>query len=180
DFPGWYGVVFRNRDSELLDESNFESALKELGGESENVQIFRFGHWACGWWEVLGVRDDKIPGAEDIEKRLAQYPVLDEDEYSRRESDATYENFIQAGGDKITGVESEVYQYLSDEEPNELESRDGKGGWPSEESIDRALVYLQSDTFKRQEAETAGQLRLIQNSEVRARGYTNHFEGATK
>lgn len=82
-----YVLLGRNRDSDLLTESNWDCALERLGGESETVKIVRFGHWACGWIEYLCVRAEskayKI--AQDIDMELENYPVLDEDEFSERE-----------------------------------------------------------------------------------------------
>src|SRR5262245_4928699 len=43
----------RNRDSSLLEQSNFDVCLKALGGESETVEVHRFGHWGCGWFELI-------------------------------------------------------------------------------------------------------------------------------
>lgn len=83
----WLTVLTRSRDSDILTESNWEVALKRLGGESESVEIFRFGHWACGWWEALCVKagtDGAIIGAE-IESELKAYPILDEDHFSEME-----------------------------------------------------------------------------------------------
>lgn len=54
--PKWLVLLARNRDSDILTESNWECALKQLGGESDDCQVFRFGHWACGWIEYLCVR----------------------------------------------------------------------------------------------------------------------------
>jgi len=85
----WLIVLSRHRDSDTLIRSNWETALQELGGESKNVQIFRFGHWACGWYEVLGVREntDKATIGENIQTRLEDYPILDEEDYSRQEQE---------------------------------------------------------------------------------------------
>lgn len=83
----WLVVLTHNRDSDVLTESNWDCALERLGGESDTVEIFNFGHWACGWWEVLCV----IEGSEahklalEIESDLDSYPVLDEDDFSERE-----------------------------------------------------------------------------------------------
>lgn len=62
----------RNRDSSLMEESNFDTALKMLGGESDNVEIHRFGHWACGWFEIIIVRPDTPQAAiaHQIESKL--------------------------------------------------------------------------------------------------------------
>jgi hypothetical protein len=82
-------VLTRNRDSDCLTESNWQCALEELGGESETVEIHRFGHWACGWWEALcvkaGSEAEKI-GAE-IESSLSDYPVLNDEHFSEKEQD---------------------------------------------------------------------------------------------
>jgi len=80
----WLCVMTRNRDSDCLTESNWRTALKLLGGESESVQIDRFGHWACGWWESLSVKDGSKAHlvAIGINQRIQSYPVLDEDDFS--------------------------------------------------------------------------------------------------
>ena len=86
----WLIVSSRNRDSECLDESNFHSALEMLGGEGDDVQIHRFGHWANGWFELILVRPNTAAAkeAEEIETSLAQYPVLNDDDLSEREQEA--------------------------------------------------------------------------------------------
>lgn len=84
EFPSLYAVLTQNRDSDCLTRSNFTSALKMLGGESDNVHIYRFGHWACGWWEVIAVKKNtpEYAIAEKILDDLSDYPVVDEDHYS--------------------------------------------------------------------------------------------------
>lgn len=80
--------VSRTRDSGPLDESNFEEAVRLLGGESDTVQIRRFGHWACGWYELLLVDPSDAAAVRiggDIERRLEDYPVLNEEDYSTEE-----------------------------------------------------------------------------------------------
>lgn len=93
DRQDWFVVpVGRNRDSGPAAESNFKAALEMLGGESDDVEVCRFGHWACGWFEIIVVR----PGTKfeeignDIEAQLEDYPYLDEDDVSNRE----YEEFL--------------------------------------------------------------------------------------
>lgn len=54
-FSDVYIVLTRSRDSSTLEESNWRSALKRLGGESETVQIYRFGYWACGGYPSIAV-----------------------------------------------------------------------------------------------------------------------------
>jgi hypothetical protein len=88
DREDWLMVpVSQTRDSEALDRVNFAAALSILGGEGEDVEVHRFGHWGPGWYEVIIVRPgtEAAKGAEDIAARLEDYPVLDEDELSREE-----------------------------------------------------------------------------------------------
>jgi len=89
----WLVVLGRNRDSGCLTNSNWEVALERLGGESDNVQIFNFGHWACGWIEYLCVKE----GTEAekmgyvIEAKLDNYPILDEMVFGEMEqAEASY------------------------------------------------------------------------------------------
>ena len=85
----WHVVLTQSRDSEILTQSNWAVALEELGGESEHVEIHRFGHWACGWWEALCVAKDSDAWetAKEIHDSLSDYPVLDEEHYSEMETE---------------------------------------------------------------------------------------------
>lgn len=91
DGSDWVVVaVGRNRDSEILDESNFHVALEMLGGESETVQVNRYGHWGCGWFELILVdpKDKKaLITAYDIKRALEYNPVLDDSDYCERENE---------------------------------------------------------------------------------------------
>lgn len=85
----------QNRDSGQLDQSNFAAALALLGGESEDVEVHSFNHWACGWFEIIIVRPGTLAAdlAETIEGRLEDYPVLDEEDLSSREWEAYIESW---------------------------------------------------------------------------------------
>jgi hypothetical protein len=88
DSQDWFVVpVMQSRDSNVLEESNFASALQALGGESDTVEVHRFGHWGPGWFEIILVAPGtpQVATAEDIDRALADYPVLDEMDYSNRE-----------------------------------------------------------------------------------------------
>lgn len=97
DRQDWLVVpVILTRDSDILEESNFAAAtktLQETGPEGEDWENHRFGHWGCGWLEILIVRPETKAAemAEEMEAALSDYPVLDDDDYSRREWEATYE-----------------------------------------------------------------------------------------
>lgn len=80
--------VMQTRDSEDLELSNFTTALNLLGGESDNVEVHRFGHWGPGWFEIIIINPadtELFKIATGIESALADYPCLDEEDYLKRE-----------------------------------------------------------------------------------------------
>lgn len=99
--------VSQNRDSDTLEKCNFESALKILGGESETVEVHRFGHWGPGWFEIILVDPSRLNDVEEIESALESYPVLDEEAYSEAEFEAERESFD-------SWIESDLYRTLPD------------------------------------------------------------------
>ena len=87
-FPGEYVFLSRHRDSDCLAESNFHTALKRLGGESDTVTVNRFHHWAVGWIEQIFIHQDDetaLRRADSMLESLDDYPVLDESDFSQRE-----------------------------------------------------------------------------------------------
>lgn len=80
--------VIRNRDSGILTESNWECQLDTLELAQAEYEIHRFGHWAHGWFDIALVHPDHAEVVEEIENRLVDYPVLNEDHYSRAEFEA--------------------------------------------------------------------------------------------
>lgn len=90
-------VMTRSRDSGLLTESNWDAALEMLGGESDAVEIHRFGHWACGWWEALCVVQGSQSEAigQNIVDKIESYPVLDEYDFSERETEEANDTWLR-------------------------------------------------------------------------------------
>ena len=91
--------VSRTRDTGPFEESNFESALKILGGESENVEVHRFGHWGPGWFEIIICKptEANVKILTDIEAGLEDYPIIDDEDYSRRELECAEESWRSYG-----------------------------------------------------------------------------------
>jgi len=82
----------QTRDSGTLAQSNYAqmlAALEECDPEGEHHEEHRFGHWACGWFEVIIVRPDSPAQkvAEDAASALADYPILNDEDHSERESE---------------------------------------------------------------------------------------------
>lgn len=137
---GWIQTFGRHRDSDTLDDSNFESILKNLEEKFEKNDDFRVegsSHWAVGWtdtlmvralqckcedWddaEIIGYKADEIWrcrtcgdefGTEGIrpifyeimeyKAALEEYPVFDEEDWSRRE----HEELMEYLEDEINSI----------------------------------------------------------------------------
>lgn len=152
-------VYTKHRDSGLLDQSNAdaidEAMAPFLDQEPADVMAEHHHHWAVGWVEGYAIRvyrDGQVTDAfhkwHDLQQRLADYPLLDEKDHSRREYEATLENIADAAWrlkreyELPDNWESNVYSWLWDHSPEEVEGRDDRGGWPSEESLAKAFESL--------------------------------------
>jgi hypothetical protein len=160
DAEEWAIVYTHNRDSDLLDQSNADAIEKALApymeGEEESADVRpeHHGHWACGWvdgYSIRVYRNGEITPAfrayHDLAQRLADYPVLDEEDHSRREYDATLENLRNEGfdGDCFAPPDDwaeEVFTWLWDHNQGAVENRDGNGGYASKAEIGEALDAL--------------------------------------
>ena len=134
-----------------------------LDREPCDVMEEHHNHWAVGWVDGYAIRvfrRGRITKAfrtwHDLQSRLADYPILDEDDYSNRVYEATLENIADAAWrvkreyDLPTDWAFEVYRWLSDHNCSEIENGDDRGGYPSEEWLRRAFTAL---GFKRTEEE---------------------------
>jgi hypothetical protein len=98
DRQDWFvAPVSQTRDSEVLSRVNFKSALESLGGESETVEVHRFGHWGPGWFEIILVHPSRESEVAELESTLEDYPVLDDSALSEAENNEYYENWTQHG-----------------------------------------------------------------------------------
>ena len=103
-WPEYYVIGGRHRDSDVLEQSNFEVTKQRLAPWADteiNASDFAWttaaaNHWAVGWVEHIYVHEDAptelLAAAADIITQVADYPVLDEEDYSRREMEAAEDN----------------------------------------------------------------------------------------
>ncbi|APU89149.1 conserved hypothetical protein [Virus Rctr71] len=162
----WFITYTHHRDSGLLDESNalvIDKALEPFEG-TDTIQEHHT-HWAVGWVDGWAIRvynnDGTITEAfkayADPAYALSQYPILDEEDFSQREYDATIENIesekgsvenklydmgygdIDLSNDFGQDWACNVYSMIPD---SEIENIDGQGAYPSAESITEAIIYL--------------------------------------
>ena len=103
----YYVLLFRTRDSGLVEESNFNSALKALNGESDTVKVIRASHWLCGWIEMILIHEsdkESVDKGNEIEKVLESYPILDEDAFGELLSEKEKEMYDQIKYDADHGL----------------------------------------------------------------------------
>lgn len=120
----------QTRDSNCLSYSNFEAAQKILGDKipgnkeyCEHVEVHRFGHWGPGWFEIILIHPSLEAIGQEIEDRLEDYPVLDEEDFSAREHEEECESWDSWGrNDLIKLLQKEFC--LSESTVNWLENTD--------------------------------------------------------
>lgn len=92
------GPVGRHRESELIDECNFDVALDrflQVDPDGVDHEVIRFGHFAVGWIDELITRSGSRCAelAAEMRAALDVYPVLDDDALSERECERESENW---------------------------------------------------------------------------------------
>lgn len=146
----WAMTFSKNRDSRIVEQSNYDAIKGDLEKRFPNdVSDERFRHFAVGWIDWLLVRMLDKRGkvtkagiaALDWKNRLNDYPIADDEDFTRREFEATLDNIRNEGSlDEQTA--QAVYDWLSENDQNSLESVDDQGGYPSKQKIDNALRAL--------------------------------------
>ena len=108
DADQWAIIYTSNRDSDCLDKSNesvINAALEPFtDGDDPDVVMESHSHWAVGYVDGFSVRvyrDGEITPAfaayHALAVRHANYPILDEDDYSNREWDEFCESWDSWG-----------------------------------------------------------------------------------
>lgn len=125
DRQDWYVVpCMRTRDSEALEESNFHVALETLGGESDTVEVHRFGHWGPGWFEVILAHPDHGKAVAEMKCALADYPVLNDTDFSEREYEEQSQAFLDFGASELAVAIADRFG-LSERAQETLDTSDG-------------------------------------------------------
>ena len=159
DPDSWAIVYTHNRDSVLLDLSNADAIAGALepftDGDDADVVMESHSHWAVGHVDGFSIQvyrggevTDAFQTYHDLAERLADYPILDESDYGRREYEATMENIADAAR-RVRGQyalpdgwEGDMYSWLSEHRQRAVENRDDRGGYPEENDLRAAFDAL--------------------------------------
>lgn len=153
------------RDSGILDQSNFATALDALGGESKSVKVFRFSHWAGGHYEQIFVKKTakaKLKILMGLYNQYENYPVLDESDYSEREQEymtdtfSSFEDDFIRELDNVLSVWGHDHTEFKDEEVRELlqliyeddcSYQGTEDGYVSDRAIERYMTNKWNATY---------------------------------
>lgn len=135
DGDEWFVTgIYRTRDSGILENCNFEAAVKQIEKAGGELFIDHAGHWACGWLDSLCIKvGDEIAYKEvtDILACLADYPILDDEAVSEAETKDEQEQWEDFGARefkksllKNISFESEEEKEAYSDELDELEPSD--------------------------------------------------------
>jgi hypothetical protein len=130
--------------SDLLDESNkqyIENALETA--DPDNIELIRDSHWAVGYLNGVLITAIDNDGNEtpawrvisEIAHSLSQYPILDEDDFSRREYEEQ-ENDVLAICETLALPKADDLSTALWDAVREMET----GTYPDETEIENALI----------------------------------------
>jgi hypothetical protein len=108
-WDGYYvAPVSRNRDSDILTESNWKAQWADLEplradvdcDDIQSPKIVLESHWAVGWVEWVAIHESNAEAlrvADELAASLESYPVLDEESHSRMEWEEYVDSFVTYG-----------------------------------------------------------------------------------
>jgi hypothetical protein len=101
----WGFAYSHNRDSDLLQESNWTAINKELTRRnSRSIEIMYCRHDLCGWVEYLMINTNHKKAMYRLFcllKQLEDYPVLDEEDWGNREYEQAMEVYDNWAKSKV-------------------------------------------------------------------------------
>jgi len=152
-------VYWTNRDADIATQSNDHVFKAELGTFDDDVILQEHNHWAVGWVGGAAIRvydkeghvTDAFMRYHELARFVETYPVLDDEDFSRRKAEATVKNIeyqyeAKIADDAPDDWADQVYRWLSKNKPEALEDGYSHGAEPSPEEIKEALVGLGIET----------------------------------
>lgn len=124
DRPEWLiAWTYAPNVASCLDDSNWATVLKAMadhGAENDDWAVENIGHWATPLQQCI-VRPDGpcVAVALDLRSRYADYPALDEDDWSDREHDYMIDSLADAIRDYLwsrhIGLDTADYESIAAE-----------------------------------------------------------------
>lgn len=159
DAANWLIYYTSSPQSGLIEESNqkvmTDRLTKYAEGDDPDLAFEEHSHWVVNSLTGISLRvfqaDGTITNAFRefcrIQEAIDGYPILDEQDYSDREYEATLGNYRnemwQSRGELPDGWEGEVYDWFRDNGHDSFtENRDDQGGWAPREAITNALRHV--------------------------------------
>jgi hypothetical protein len=155
DGDNWTIINTHHRDSDLLSQSNadaIDNALQPFMGD--DCISMRSSHWGVGWVDGYAIRVYKegevtkaFSAYAELYIALQNYPVLDDEDYSRRELEASIENINDIAHNYVKASapaewSEKVWEWLWNNDQRELDNSDGHGAYPSLKACQTALKAL--------------------------------------
>jgi len=160
DDPSEWAVIYHShRDSGLLDQSNAAVIVKAMEQFTEvddpDVVFESHNHFAVGHIDGFSIRvfrngtiTEAFKTYHELAERMAEYPILDEEDFSRREYKATLENIGESAWrlkpefDLPSEWEGDVYDWLSQNRDHAVECVGDEGASPEEDDLEAAFTAL--------------------------------------
>ncbi len=159
DAENWSIHYTNHRDSGLLAQSNASvigKTLRPFTEENDPDIVFEsHSHWVVGWvagFSVRVFRNGEITNAftayHELAEQIAEYLILDEEHYSRLETEATFANLKDAVWrlkheyELPKGWEYEVYDWLDENNAGAIDNTDDQGGCPTSDQLRQAFEGL--------------------------------------
>ena len=123
-------------------------------GDDPDLAFEEHSHWVVGSVSGISLRVFRADGTitdafQEFcrnQEAIDGYPILDEQDYSDREYEATLDNYrneMWRQRDELPdGWAGEVYDWFRDNDDCYTENRDDQGGWAPREAITNALWRL--------------------------------------
>lgn len=138
----WLVAMGRHRDSDILTNCNWDVFKKMLDTCGEDAYIVENeSHWAVGWVEHILINpanEAAMKMADDVEKQLNDYPVLDDEAFSQAEQEELHSDWANWGKRECINALQEFWA-LSDRAIAAIESYDQLLYWFCEKNGEDSL-----------------------------------------
>jgi hypothetical protein len=129
----WTIIYTHNRDSDVLEQSNANAIKREMEpfaeGDDPDAVEEHHGHWAVGWVDGWAIRvygyskgrkiiTKAFEKMYELQKRLLNYPALNEDDWSQREYEEKQAVALQTIQYSTRDLEEAGYE-VSDDAPDD-------------------------------------------------------------